>query len=179
MPLLSKSLKIKILWAFLATMVAALGLIMLTKHGQNPKNNPITAVFQQSEMLRDMANHANVLGIAKKDLSWDGQNPTSLSKIYQDLWPITPPVFQGNPPLNWQMGWAGEHLVFFLEGLSKAPCQALNEAMNIKDPIAESLWSKQDLLRRKATFPPVQDTRLQNRGCVKTLFATHVYYDVL
>jgi hypothetical protein len=77
------------------------------------------------------------------------------------------------------MGWAGGHLVFFLEGLSKATCQALNEAMNVKDPIAESLWSKQDLLRRKATFPPVQDTRLQNRGCVKTLFATHVYYDVL
>ncbi len=176
---LSKSLKIKIFSAFLAAIVAALGLIMLTKHAQNPQNNPITTVFQQSEMLRDMANHTNVLGIAKKDLSWDGQNPTSLSQIYQDIWPVTPPVFPDTPPLSWQMGWAGEHLVFFLEGLSKATCQALNEAMNVKGPIPESLWSKQDLLRRKATFPPVQDTRLQNRGCVKTLFATHVYYDAL
>jgi hypothetical protein len=175
---LSKSLKIKIFSAFLAATVAALGLIMLTKHTQNPQNNPITTVFQQSEMLRDMANHTNVLGIAKKDLSWDGQNPTSLSQIYQDIWPVTPPVFPDTPPLSWQMGWAGDRIVFFLDGLSKTTCQNLNQAINVKE-IPESPWSKQDLLRRKATLPPVQDTRLQKRGCVKTLFATHMYYDVL
>ena len=77
------------------------------------------------------------------------------------------------------MGWAGDRIVFFLDGLSKTTCQNLNEAMNVKNTIPESPWSKQDLLRRKATFPPVQDTRLQKRGCVKTIFATHLYYDVL
>jgi hypothetical protein len=172
---ISKPLRIGLFVAFLV----AIGLVMLPQYGKSPQNNPIATVLNQSQMLRDMASQTSTLGIAKKDLSWDGQTPSSLSQIYQDLWPLTPPVFPNTPALTWQMGWAGDRIVFFLDGLSKTTCQNLNEAMNIKNTIPESLWSKQDLLRRKAVFPPVQDTRLQKRGCVKTIFATHMYYDVL
>jgi hypothetical protein len=159
--------------------IAGIGLILFPKNPTDSGNTPITMVLKQSQMLLDMASRTTALGIQRQDLSWDSQNANSLSQIYQDLWPITPPALPDTPPLVWQMGWAGDHLVFFLEGLSPSSCQALNAALNIKDPLPESLWSKQDLLRRKATFPPVQDTRLQKRGCVKTIFATHLYYDVL
>ena len=160
------------------TFLVALGLVMFPQYGKSPQNNPIAAVLKQSQMLRDMASHTATLGIAKKDLSWEGQAPSSLSQIYRDLWPLTPTVFPDTLPLTWQMGWAGDQIVFFLDGLSKTTCQSLNEALNVKE-IPESPWSKQDLLRRKAISPPVQDTRLQKRGCVKTIFATHLYYDVL
>ena len=177
-PLMRKMSKRVGISLFLAFLVA-LGLVMFPQYGKSPQNNPIAAVLKQSQMLRDMASHTTALGIAKKNLSWEGQTPSSLSQIYQDLWPLTPPVFPDTLPLTWQMGWAGDRIVFFLDGLSKTTCQNLNEAMNVKNTIPESPWSKQDLLRRKATFPPVQDTRLQKRGCVKTIFATHLYYDVL
>jgi hypothetical protein len=174
---ISKRVGIGFFVAFLLA-IGGVGLILFPKNPPDSGNSPIAAVLKQSQMLRDMASHTTALGIAKKNLSWEGQTPSSLSQIYQDIWPLTPPVFPDTPPLTWQMGWAGDRIVFFLDGLSKSSCQNLNQAINVKE-IPESPWSKQDLLRRKATLPPVQDTRLQKRGCVKTIFATHIYYDVL
>ena len=175
---IGQPVRIGIFVAFLVA-IGGLGLILFPKNPNDSGNSAIATVLKQSQMLRDMASQTAALGIAKKDLSWEGQTPSSLSQIYQDLWPLTPPIFPNTPALTWQMGWAGDRIVFFLDGLSKTTCQNLNEAMNVKNTIPESLWSKQDLLRRKAVFPPVQDTRLQKRGCVKTIFATHLYYDVL
>jgi hypothetical protein len=175
---LSQSLKIGIV-ASVVMAIGGIGLILFPKNPADSDNTPITMALKQSQMLRDMASRTTALGIQRQNLSWDGQNAASLSQIYQDFWPITPPAFPDTPPLVWQMGWAGDHLVFFLEGLSPSTCQALNAALNIKDPLPESPWSKQDLLRRKASFPPTADPRLQKRGCVKTIFATHLYYDVL
>lgn len=174
---ISKRVGIGFFVAFLLA-IGGLGLILFPKTPPDSGNSPIATVLKQSQMLRDMASHTTALGITKKNLSWEGQTPSSLSQIYQDIWPLTPPVFPDTPPLTWQMGWAGDRIVFFLDGLSKTSCQNLNQAINVKE-IPESPWSKQDLLRRKAVFPPVQDTRLQKRGCVKTIFATHIYYDVL
>jgi hypothetical protein len=174
---ISKRVGIGFFVAFLLA-IGGVGLILFPKNPPDSGNSPIATVLKQSQMLRDMASHTTALGIAKKNLSWEGQTPSSLSQIYQDIWPLTPPVFPDTPPLTWQMGWAGDRIVFFLDGLSKTSCQNLNQAINVKE-IPESPWSKQDLLRRKAVFPPVQDTRLQKRGCVKTIFATHIYYDVL
>jgi hypothetical protein len=174
---ITKPVRIGLFVAFLVA-IGGISLILFPKNPNDSGNSSIATVLKQSQMLRDMASHTATLGIAKKDLSWEGQAPSSLSQIYRDLWPLTPTVFPDTLPLTWQMGWAGDQIVFFLDGLSKTTCQSLNEALNVKE-IPESPWSKQDLLRRKAISPPVQDTRLQKRGCVKTIFATHLYYDVL
>lgn len=174
----SKSLKIGIVVSVMMA-IASIGLILLPQNPSGSGNTPITVVLRQSQMLRDMASRTIALGIQRQDLLWDGQNNTSLSHIYQDLWPITPPALPDTPPLVWQMGWAGGHLVFFLDGLTPATCQALNAALNVKEPLPDSPWSKQALLRRKAALPPTADPRLQKRGCVKTIFATHLYYEIL
>jgi hypothetical protein len=175
---LSKSVRIGIGVALLLGL-GLLGGWLTLKPTPKPLENPIIVILTQSGALRQMALHTRVLGINQQDLSWEGQKPTNLSQIYQDLWPIKPPTFPKIPTLTWQMGWADGRIVFFLDGLPVDVCQSLNQALNVKADIPESPWSKQDLLRRKASLPPVQNHALAHRGCVKTIFATHLYYEIL
>ncbi|MFM7630437.1 MAG: hypothetical protein ACKO43_01335 [Alphaproteobacteria bacterium] len=175
---LSKRFKMGIVGCVLMAL-GGIALILFPKNPAESQNNPITLILNQSQMLRDMADRTATLGIQRQSIVWDGETPTSLSQIYRDLWPLTPPTFADTPPMRWQMGWAGARLVFFLDGMPAAACQALNTALNSKGPPPDSLWSKQDLLRRKAVFPPTPKAGLQTRGCVKTIYATHLYYDVL
>jgi hypothetical protein len=170
-----------IIVAIVLTGIVGLGLVAwwLQKPKALPAPSGESVIIQQSSALTKMASRTAVLGITREDLSWEGQKPTSLSQIYKDLWPLVPPVFPKIPPLAWQMGWADGRIVFFLDGLPADVCQSLNHALNVKNTIPDSLWSKQNLLRRKASLPPVKDPALAHRGCVKTIFATHLYYEIL